>query len=269
MRLLKQYLAYQETRLGAWRSLYPPNDSYQVLVQTYLDIEALKDFLRFLNDDDKLDSQQRLKLAFEEIKKSVLKRAIFQECYRRVKADNLRRVEKYRKEYPDKPPKHVYVNMAIKDQEREELREILGPDASEKEMTDYWCRNPASKRFLREHAQQEYDRICHLVAETIIAFFDDLPVIKASQHFESKRIKPAFKAWTHEKKLIVSGRKDGLKPEMIDRAVSNYQQKAGEPQKYHGRNRAVLASQHWRIEQEAKDEGFYELVEAEMCDKYL
>lgn len=269
MKLLTQYLDYQEDRLGSWGSLYPPNNSYQVLVQAYLDIEALQDFLRFLNDDDKLDSQQRLKLAFEEIKKSVLKRAMFQECYRRVKADNLRRVEEYRKEYPDGPPKHVHINMAIKEKESEELREILGPDASEKEMTDYWCRNPASERFLREHGQQEYHRICHMVAETIIAFFDDLPVIEASQHFESKRIEPAYKKWTHEKKMIVSGRKDGLKSKMIDRAVSNYQRKAGKPKKYHGRNKKVLASTHWRIEKEAKDEGFYKLVEAEMCDKYL
>ena len=269
MRLLKQYLAYQETRLGAWRSLYPPNDSYQVLVQTYLDIDALKSLLRFLNDDDKLDSQQRLKLAFEEIKKSILRTAMFQECSRRVKQDDLRRIEEYRKEFPDGPPKHLYVNTAIKDEEWEELRDILGSDASQKEMTDYWCRNPASRRFLRVHAQQQYEHICRLMAETIIAFFDDLPVIEASQHFESKRIQPAFKTWPHEKKLIVSGRKDGLNQKMIDRAVSNYQRKAGKPKKYHGHNKAVLASQHWRIEKEAKDKGLYDLVEAEMCDKYL
>ena len=249
--------------------LYPPNDSYQILAETYWDIDALKSLLRFLNDEEKLDSKQRLKLAFEEIKKWVLKRAMFQECYRRVKMDNLCRVEEYRKEYPDGTPNHLYINTAIKDKEWEELREILGPDASQKEMTDYWCRTPASKRFLREHAQKEYDRICNLVAETIIAFFDDLPVIEASQHFESKRIKPAYEEWTYEKKMIVSGRKDGLKPKMIDRAVLAYQRKAGKPKKYHGRNKAVLASQHWRIEQEAKDKEFYDLVEPEMCDKYL
>ena len=50
-----------------------------------------------------------------------------------------------RKHDPDGPPKHVYVNTAIKDKEWEELREILGLDASQKEMIDYWCRNPASK----------------------------------------------------------------------------------------------------------------------------
>lgn len=269
MKLLEQYMNYQENRLGSWMSLYPPNDSYHLLAQTYWDVDALKDLLRFLNDDEQLDSKQRLKLAFEAITKSVLKRAMLQECYRRVKEDNLRRVEEYRREYPDGPPKHLYVNMAIKDREREELRDVLGPDASEKEMTDYWCRNPSSKRFLREHAQKEYDRICNLVAETIIAFFDDLPVIEASQHFESKRITPAFKVWPHEKKLIVSGRKDGLKPKMIDRAVFDYQQKVGKPKKYHGRNKNVLASTHWRIEKEAKDKGFYDLVEPEMCDTYL
>ncbi len=268
MRLLKQYQIYQEDRLGSWLSLYPPKDSYHLLTKTYWDMDALKGLLRFLNDDEKLDSKQRLKLALEEIKKSVLKRPIFQECYRRIKQDNLHQIEKYRKEYPDGPP-NLHINMAIKDEEWEELREILGQDASQKEMTDYWCRTPASKRFLREHAQKEYDRICHLVAETIIAFFDDLPVIKVSQHFESKRIKPAFKVWSHEKKIIVSGRKDGLKPEMIDRAVSNYQRKAREPKKYHGRNKKVLASTHWRIEKEAEDKGFYDLVEPEMCDTYL
>ena len=250
-------------------SLYPPNDSYHLLAQTYWDVDALKDLLRFLNDDVKFDSKQRLKLAFEEIKKSVLKKAMVQECYRRIKADNLHHVEEYRKNYPDGPPKHLHINMAIKEKESEELREILGQDATQKEMTDYWCRNPASKRFLSEHAQHEYDRVCHLVAETIVAFFDDLPVIEASQRFESKRIEPAFKAWPHEKKIIVSGRKDGLKPEMIDRAVSNYQRKAREPKKYHGRNKKVLASTHWRIEKEAKEKGFYDLVEPEMCDTYL
>jgi hypothetical protein len=269
MTLLRKYLNYQENRLGSWMSLYPPKDSYDLLAKTYWDMEALKGLLRFLDDDETLDSKQHLKLAFEEVKKSVLKRAMFQECYRRVKEDNLRRVEEYRKEYPNGPPRHLYVNMAIKDKEREELREILGPDASEKDMTDYWCRNPASKRFLCVYAQQEYDRICHLVAETIIAFFDDLPVIEASQHFESKRIKPAYEEWPYEKKMIVSGRKDGLKPKMIDRAVLAYQRKARKQKKYHGRTKESLASTYWRIEREAKDKGFYDLVEPEMCDTYL
>ena len=117
MRLLKRYLNYQENRLGSWMSLYPPNDSYHLLAETYWDIDALKSLLRFLNDDDQLDSKQRLKLAFEEVKKSVLKRPMFQECYRRIKQDNLHQVEKYRKEYPDGPPKHLHINMAIKDEE--------------------------------------------------------------------------------------------------------------------------------------------------------
>ena len=194
---------------------------------------------------------------------------MFQECYRRIKQDNLHQSEKYRKEYPDGPPKHLHINMAIKDEEWEELREILGQETSQEEMTDYWCRNPASTRFLNEHAQQEYHRICDLVAETIIAFFDDLPVIEASQHFESKRIKPAYEEWTYEKKMIVSGRQDGLKPKMIDRAVLAYQRKAGKPKKYHGRTKESLASTYCRIERESKDKGFYDLVEPEMCDKYL
>ena len=51
--------------------------------------------------------------------------------------------------------------------------------------------------------------------------------------------------------------------------AGHYQQKVGKPKKYHGRKKNVLASTHWRIEKEAKDKGFYDLVEPEMCDTYL
>ncbi len=145
---------------------------------------------------------------------------------------------------------------------------LLGPDVDPQVMIDHWCRNPASKRFLREQAEREYDRICRFLAQNVVDFINDLPVLSASAELTSGRAKEAFKKWPYEKKLIVSGRKDSLSAAKIDKAVHAYQRKTGRPKKYHGRNSNVIAAIHSRVEKEARDKGFYEFIQEALCDPY-